>query len=780
MKQIELRLALVFYGGVSLAIYMHGVSREILNLQRASHARGAGNGAAEKARAGLRESTKAYFDLLEGLKYRADLRVVTDAIAGASAGGVNGIMLARAIAHDLPLEHHRDLWLENADVTRLARPQPGFSRYLKSGISPVLDRLISSQLKTGIESSETREKLRTLMQSRWFKPPFSGERYAGWMLDACAGMDEFYRDGATLLPRGQVIDLFVTLTDYHGRKRLISIDDPAQIEEWEHRRILRFRARHRVAGIVESGLGPECVPELVFAARATSSFPGAFPPATLSEMDRLLDRRRIDWPNRERFVNEALGTDGTEPARRYFIDGSVVMNKPFAPVIRAIKERPASREVVRRLVYVDPTPPVPGEGGSEGDPAPSFFRVILASLARIPRNEPVGDDLKEIEVRNRRARWLSETIAAVDPLVDIEVSKILEKASQAPLTVGELTRCRVSANAEAHAQAGYAYVNYQSLKLQAVAERLSGLIAKLAWRGQAVVREDRVSAALRDHLRKLALETLPEEPTIQPAVIKFLKSFDVDYRIRRLRLAIRKLNGFYHQISRDLDERTSEDLDRLKGELYEQIDHLGSRWSPKFFGNTTVGMAVRATTSEDPAELTALLERLDTSMGLRDLDRLHDDVFAVMTFNDLPADMHREMTRGYVGFAFYDLATLPVLQRNDFSEVTETQVDRISPTDAGSLKQDGFELKGAALNTFGAFFNRSWREHDYLWGRLSAADRLVSIVLSSVDAGDVPPDWVRGLRRRLLCAILDEEEDHLTADPDLVPGIRALIDERLS
>jgi hypothetical protein len=36
MKEKELRLALVFFGGVSLAVYQHGINREILNLVRAS------------------------------------------------------------------------------------------------------------------------------------------------------------------------------------------------------------------------------------------------------------------------------------------------------------------------------------------------------------------------------------------------------------------------------------------------------------------------------------------------------------------------------------------------------------------------------------------------------------------------------------------------------------------------------------------------------------------------------------------------------------------------
>ena len=38
MKDVELRLALVCYGGVSLAVYMHGVTKEFLKLVRASRA----------------------------------------------------------------------------------------------------------------------------------------------------------------------------------------------------------------------------------------------------------------------------------------------------------------------------------------------------------------------------------------------------------------------------------------------------------------------------------------------------------------------------------------------------------------------------------------------------------------------------------------------------------------------------------------------------------------------------------------------------------------------
>ncbi len=38
MKERELRLGLVCYGGISLAIYMHGITKEVWRLARASRA----------------------------------------------------------------------------------------------------------------------------------------------------------------------------------------------------------------------------------------------------------------------------------------------------------------------------------------------------------------------------------------------------------------------------------------------------------------------------------------------------------------------------------------------------------------------------------------------------------------------------------------------------------------------------------------------------------------------------------------------------------------------
>src|SRR3954447_13697087 len=90
----ELRLALVCYGGVSLAIYMHGVTKEIEKLVVASAAftkNDQHNPFPEV------DSSHAWWDMLAHIRDEQGgvrLRVVVDIVAGTSAGGINGVFLA--------------------------------------------------------------------------------------------------------------------------------------------------------------------------------------------------------------------------------------------------------------------------------------------------------------------------------------------------------------------------------------------------------------------------------------------------------------------------------------------------------------------------------------------------------------------------------------------------------------------------------------------------------------------------------------------------------------
>ena len=129
MREKELRLALVCFGGVSLAIYIHGVSKEILKLARASKAIHFSADPDHPSReeymypnenvTDIPDTELVYFDILKSFLPELDIRVIVDTIAGASAGGMNSVFLGRAIAHDLNFDHLRHHWLIEADVTTL-------------------------------------------------------------------------------------------------------------------------------------------------------------------------------------------------------------------------------------------------------------------------------------------------------------------------------------------------------------------------------------------------------------------------------------------------------------------------------------------------------------------------------------------------------------------------------------------------------------------------------------------------------------------------------------
>src|SRR5215813_7778043 len=98
---------------------MHGISYEILKLVRASSALHRIVDRSQRAQASFFDqadhndpefdSEEVYFELLREIGRSMELRVVVDIIAGASAGGINGTMLARALSHDLPMRPIRDL-----------------------------------------------------------------------------------------------------------------------------------------------------------------------------------------------------------------------------------------------------------------------------------------------------------------------------------------------------------------------------------------------------------------------------------------------------------------------------------------------------------------------------------------------------------------------------------------------------------------------------------------------------------------------------------------------
>ncbi|MDP6708318.1 MAG: patatin-like protein [Alphaproteobacteria bacterium] len=801
MKEKELRLALVCYGGVSLAVYMHGVTKEILKLARASKAYHAVPDLDQKQRCRFDDVTPAqgrehdtervYFEILQAIGSALDLRVFVDVVAGASAGGINGVILARALAHDLSIDGLRRVWLEEADVARLLAPERKAGRWSKWFLRPLVWAYSRSAAGNLRGDPEMRRKLSLFLRSRWFRPPFDGTNLAAVLLDGIAGMSRTADPAASLLPDGQRLELFVTVTDFFGYPRRIPIHDPSIVREREHRHMLRFQYSRWSGGGLDTDFDDDGVPALAFASRATSSFPGAFPPAQIGEMDGLFAGRRGAWHGRARFLGHNFvryREADMDPMRTSFLDGSVLNNKPFAEAIQSIRDRPAYRQVDRRLVYIDPNPagpPPPPDGG-----APGFLRTLKGALSDIPRQEPIYDDLNWVSGFNLRVRRVNAVIEATRPLVRDLVQELAPDADVDPLDAERIGRWRETANADAAREAGFAYHGYVRLKLFQVLTALAETLAELAGLGPGSAEAEAVGRACRRWAEGSG--ALPEAAGVEAARgeaattgwIDFLRRFDLDFRRRRLRFVIQNLNMLYGRLGEPAFAALSADrLDGVKRRLYQRLDAMrqaddASGLPPELAARVRdhFGTAEAATIDAvDGADLDAVADALARALDLTAADAAADRLMAEIGAEEWPQAAKRELHTAYIGFAFWDVLTFSITNWRDLGEFDEIRVDRISPEDAQTIRQGAADatLKGIEFGHFGAFFSRGHRENDYLWGRLHAAERLIDLVYDAARLEGAAASLDRpALKRKAFEAILEAEAPHLTRIEALIASLR--------
>lgn len=794
MKEKELRLALVCYGGVSLAVYMHGVSKEILKLVRASRAYHSEDNRIRRQtmrfsdvddpRGGERDTEEIYFDLLQAIGETTELRVIVDTIAGASAGGINGVLLARALAHDLTLDAHRKMWLEEADILALMDEEHLAGKWSKPFMKPIFWAVNSRWLTRFAPDEEMRQKLLLFTRSRWFKPPFSGTLMSNMLLSACAAMEvEGNKASASLLPTGHKLELIVSVTDFYGYTQDIPLHDPPLIREREHRHVLKFDYLQHFTGKVQSKFDAVHIPGLVFAARATSSFPGAFPPAQIGEIDQCLVARRQSWATRAEFIAEnfkPLIAAGSDPAKTSFIDGSVLNNKPFGEAISSLRGRPAYREVDRRIVYIDPDP----EGGhlEAGGAAPGFFHTIRGALSDIPRNQPVRDELESVHHYSERVRQYRQIVAAMRPHVSKRIQRLMGFDADTVPDIEKLSAWRNTANTQAAIEAGYAYDGYIQLKVSSVLDRLTQFIAETSGVTHDPAKLQGLSRAVEMWAKAQSIfpvqwtqeqQDEANAPTARTSWVKFLREFDLNFRLRRMRFLVRRLNELYEENTRATGDTGA--LDEFKASAYESLEMLRGRALARLATPEFQEMCRRifGDGKAEPHEIEELVQKIGPALDLVGADKIVDERFAVMAQTYLPPNVRTELMHAYVGFPFFDVLTLPLNKWDELDDVDTIQVDRISPEDAKAIREGGAQatLMGRDLGHFAAFFSRRARENDYLWGRLHAADRLVDIVVSAGLGAHASGDEFKSIKARLFRAIIKAERPFLGSVPDLIADI---------
>lgn len=180
-KSREVRLGVVMYGGVSLAIYTYGVTQELF---RAVRGRGV-------------------YKLIKAL---TDSDIVVDVVSGTSAGGINGSLLAYALCNERDLSSASTLWRVDGDIRRLLR-------------SPNDSLAKSTSLLDSAEFYQAR--LETVFRDMGSYAPEPGE-------DPSAFSE---------------LDLFVTATDVDGKQYTQFDDHGHPIDVKDHRTV--FLLKHR-------------------------------------------------------------------------------------------------------------------------------------------------------------------------------------------------------------------------------------------------------------------------------------------------------------------------------------------------------------------------------------------------------------------------------------------------------------------------------------------------------------------------------------------------------
>lgn len=780
----ELRLALVCYGGVSLAIYMHGITKEVHKLVVASK----GLEVSPDQNPFPTGTERVYWDALKQLQDREKgiaTRVVVDILAGSSAGGINAVFLAKALAHNRSQDALRDVWMEKGDLRKLLRSRlPGIPLKVTGWVIGNLFR-------------------------RGTTPPLNGDLMITWLWEALNRMDSGqdptpFPELDTLMPEDHALNLFVTTTDLSGYMRLVTAHAPKQVQDLWHRHVLPFRF-----GDGRDQLDERHNAALAFAARATSCFPGAFPPVNVENVTEIL--RPQGWPGDfpNRFAR-IYGLSRLDVSKRYFIDGGVLDNRPFQVAIDAVVAKPAETEVDRRLLYIEPDPyaPAPAAEGAAPEaelPAvPGMIQTVWRGLSTIPRNEPILSDLLRIRSHN-------QSIDEMEGIVDAayqDVERAVDAHPSPPpgdWTAYDEVNGRISR--EAAEIAGPANLAYFQLKLRSVLDRLARVAAEICNFPQ----DSNHWAFVRDVVYRWADDRKLLERGGSPTAeqIDFLRAFDLGFRERRVRFVIKGLNELYASVDQRAEPPMRAHLDEAKKALWGFIvrlrrlarrlaasgdeDGAGTRVRglvTEAFDEDSISDELASTSTQDMTEATArFTERrratLDSAAKeleaylAEELASFSQDLYTAFQEGTSGWDQRIKdrLTVRYLGFPYWDILIYPLLHVTRLGELNRIEVIRLSPNDVDLLSPKGAKakLKGVTKGHFGAFFEREYRENDYLWGRLDAAERLLWILFDRETVAQEAERAVPGLAATAFRAILDDERSALASIADTFQGLEAQI-----
>jgi len=695
----EVRLGLVLYGGVSLAIYINGVTTEFFRAVRG----------------------KGVFSLVKAL---TDSKVVVDVISGTSAGGVNGIFLAYALCNERNFEQFASLWREHGDIARLLR-RPTDS---EDGAFSLLD---------------------------------SEEYYQSRLEDAFRGLDKLTPpvEGEIVSPFPE-LDLFITGTDVYGRisdeiddaGHHISVKDHRAVFHLKHRagRKEPFNSKHPDNAVVD--------PEITFCAlaklsRITSCFPAAFSPVFVENAPPGHDSPDAKLQLWGRIGRKAYFLDGGILDNKPF-------SHTIREIFNRTADCSVSRilfyvepDPERFEPNVAPEQPTIFQTISDSLTGIPGYESIADDLRMLREHND------KVELYNRLSGNLSHANGVPEP--DSTTRELYQRSCVTALAERALTgvltengRCHLEDDENKEAAASQLkrafdvflqqdFANEQLLLVLGdfdVYRRLRRMF-HLTYVAQEIMATEsdasspgtaEVSNVVRLINRQVhVLEVLRYQMERQIDGTRFAW-VDVARNNTGLILA----EKIWAQIEDLLWRTLTDQQDPELPDGWEQDADLLSDVLHK-----RPVLPVRDPPSDRPAGWRGLLQATD----LRESTML----------NDLPAGRIRNaLVTAYDNFDRLDAHLYPMQLMAGLEERDVIRTVRISPQDAQrgfSKRECSAKLSGDAVHHFGGFFKRSWRSNDILWGRLDGLCQLLEELLQEdrVRALVSNPGSLGRLRRRM-------------------------------
>jgi len=792
----EIRFAVVMYGGVSLAIYINGVTQELFKMVRATARKEDGSylipapdpAAPSMGRENVLSGTEMIY---RQIGEELNARFVVDILSGTSAGGINAVYLAKALVNDQSLDQLKAMWVNEGDIALLVN-----DRQSTQGLPRNLGKLLNQKPRTSLLNS----------QRMYYK-----------LLEAFDNMEK--TTPAAISPYVDTIDLFVTTTDLQGLSSTLRISQQ-DIYELRYRNVFHFE--YSTDGV--RGYGPAELtvkrndftrpfnPFLSFAARCTSSFPFAFEPMTLSDIKDILNSSAFykdykyepgNWrlffedylrpepglPLADREKELMVANATTRFEERPFGDGGYLDNKPFSYTTKAIFDRQNLLPVDRKLLYIEPSPERLEVDNLKRE-RPDAFANVFSALLTLPRYETIREDLQLISEHNRVVRRLQGTTELAMKVISENASrqKFWHQSSQRK-QAWEKKNLR-----QMIAQYGEAYGVYHQLRVSQVTDHLAGLITQKMGSEE----ESALWKTTRTTLKAWREENYAPNPDNgQAPENEFLYKFDVGWRIRRLRFMLYILDQLFDNspLSRgkaEVDAKTLFAYTGIKKVINTQTEEYRA-----------AVCATKRDLNKVLSDLNQYMQRLPTEALIlciqreqnasEAMDQLVNHIHEVLRTARINTEQalgrnQQIRVKGIIMplqaiqacllhyfdlFEYFDLMTFPIQYASPLGEADEVDVWRISPEDAKSIIDEVADKKkklmGTKLGNFGGFFNREWRLNDILWGRLDGADRIISALIAGTPFENKKAEYVQ----KANIAILHEEllHEHDTASEPLMSAL---------